>query len=124
MDTYYGFPIDQWEKAKEEVRDILISKAKQQDLITYTDLVTQMTTIRLEPDSYALPRLLWEVTSKECASGRGMLTAIVVHKDDNRPGKGFFEAARSLGKNVSDEDLFWAKEVAFVFNTWGINHSK
>jgi hypothetical protein len=48
--------------------------------------------------------------------GRSMITAIAVHKDDQRPGCGFFVLARKLGRDVSNEDKFWLNEVKRVFH--------
>lgn len=56
------------------------------------------------------PRLrpfLGEISSEEAHAGRGMLTALVVHKHgDYQPGPGFFELARSLGHDTSDVEKF------------------
>jgi len=44
-----------------------------------------------------------------------MITAIVVHKDDHRPGVGFFTLAAELGRDVSDPDKCWLQEMERVF---------
>ena len=36
--TKYGYSIEVWEKAKEEIRQILIQRAKDEDFIFYSDL--------------------------------------------------------------------------------------
>jgi hypothetical protein len=41
-------------------------------------------------------QLLGKISTYEHQQGRPMLTAIVVHKQDNIPGDGFFELARHL----------------------------
>jgi hypothetical protein len=39
-----------------------------------------------------------------------MLTVLVVHKGDVMPGDGFFELARSLGRDVRDREKVWIAE--------------
>jgi molybdopterin synthase catalytic subunit len=60
-------------------------------MMPYSELVTKIQTIHLEPDSYALAAMLGEISSEEDAAGHGMLTVIVVHKyGDMQPGPVFF----------------------------------
>ena len=40
-----------------------------------------------------------------------MLTAVVVHKHDGQPGKGFYELARRLGRTVVEEERTWIEEL-------------
>jgi hypothetical protein len=48
-----------------------------------------------------------------------MLTAVVVHRDNNIPGKGFFELAKELGLQKGEDDLtFFAHELTRVHATW------
>lgn len=64
--------------------------------------------------------LLGKISTYEHQQGRPMLTAIVVHKQDNIPGHGFFELARHLGllSAGQDEVAFFCREVARVHSTW------
>jgi hypothetical protein len=64
--------------------------------------------------------LLGKISTYEHQQGRPMLTAIVVHKQDNVPGHGFFELARHLGllSAGQDELAFFCREVARVHSTW------
>ena len=80
MVTKYGYPVDKWNKAKEEMRKILIERTKVRGMIPYSELITKVRTISLKPESYALAAMLGEISSEEDAAGRGMLTVIVVHK--------------------------------------------
>jgi hypothetical protein len=104
--SQYGYENADWEAAKEEMRSILIERARVggevKGTIPYSDLVNQVTTIHLEPDSYALAAMLGEISSEEDAAGRGMLTVIVVHKEgDMQPGPGFFDLAKRLGRDTT-----------------------
>jgi len=75
-------------------------------MIPYSELVSRIGTICMEPDSYALAHMLGEVSEEEDAVGRGTLSVIVVHKDgDMQPGPGFFQLAKKLGRNTSDKSL-------------------
>jgi len=89
MTTKYGFNIDDWNAAKEEMRQAMIERAKLRGMIPYSDLCKQVTAVTLEPHSYALAAMLGEISADEDAADRGMLTVIVVHKVGNmEPGRG------------------------------------
>lgn len=97
----YGFTDADWGAAKTEMTSILAARAKLRGMIPYSDLVAQVKTIKLEPDSFALAAMLGEISEAEDAAGRGMLTVIVVHKHgDMQPGPGFFDLAKRLGRNT------------------------
>ena len=117
--TRYGFPLDKWEQAREEIRRILIACARKPETIAYSDLLRQVKEIHLEPDSYAVGPILGEVSESEDALGRGMLTVLVVHKGgDTRPGPGFFELAKKLDRDTSDIERCWVEEFTHVLNVW------
>ena len=76
-----------------------------------------MRTIKLEANDYALTAMLDEISTESDAQGRGMLTVVVVHKTgDMRPGPGFFELARKLGRDTSDIDRCWIEEFKHVLS--------
>ena len=110
MNTKYGFTLEQWENAKEEIRNILINVARTEGRITYSDLAARVTSISLQAWSYALAALLGEISKEEDLAGRGMLSVIVVHKEDKKPGHGFFSLAKDLGRDISDKEKFWIDE--------------
>jgi hypothetical protein len=108
MTTKHGYKLEEWETAKEEMRQILIGQAKQGRTIPYSDLAAQIKTIKLPRNSPDLWNMLGEISTKEDAAGRGMLTVFVVHgQGDTLPGAGFFKLAKRLGRDVSDEKAFW-----------------
>jgi len=48
-----------------------------------------------------------------------MLSSLVIHKDGNMPGSGYFECASGLGKFTGQDKLeFWANEVNEVHKYW------
>jgi len=119
MDTKYGYKAEDWKAAKEEMRQILVEQASLRGMIPYSDLVSQIETIRMEPDSFALAHMLGDI-SEEDAAGRGMLSVIVVHRDgDIQPGPGFFQWAKKLGRDTSDKTTCWVEELRRVHKHWG-----
>jgi hypothetical protein len=117
----FGYSQGQWDLAKDEMRRLLVKKARTtgDELISYSQLVAQVRTIRFEANDYALPHMLGEISTEEDALGRGMLTVLVVHQsDDGMPGSGFFDLARQLGRDVSDRERLWAQELARVISVW------
>jgi hypothetical protein len=96
----HGFSESDWRLAKEQARAAMIKRAKLGGTMTYTDLCDPR-----------LAHFLGEISTEEDAAGRGMLTAVVVHKHDRWPGAGFFELAQSLGRRVSDPEKVWIAEL-------------
>ena len=120
MTERYGYDIDDWNAAKEEMRQRLIERAKVRGMIPYSGLVDQVTTNRLEPNAFAFAAMLGEISEQEDTEGRGMPTVIVVHKDgDMQPGPGFFELAGKLGRDTSDILKCWIDELHTVHRVWG-----
>ncbi len=109
----------EWKQVKSEIRDILIKTAKQKSMITYTELVNQVKTFRLEAHDLRLFKLLGEISTTEVSNGKGMISVLVVHKHgDQEPGKGFYELAESLGKDTTNKLKFWSDEFKKVFKDW------
>jgi len=108
-----------WNEAKEEMRQILIEKAKLGELIPFSGLTEKVKRITFNPRSPALATMLGEISEEEDAAGRGMLTVIVVHKHgDMLPGSGFFKLAKTLGRDTSDIEKCWINELKWVFGKW------
>jgi hypothetical protein len=115
----YGYEPDDWEAAKTEMRDALVERATVRGMIPYSALVQTISSINLEPNSFALAAMLGEISTEEDAVGRGMLSVIVVHKDgDMQPGPGFFELAGRLGRDTSDILKCWVEELHRVHRVW------
>lgn len=115
----FGFADAVWTQAREEARAAIAARAKVRGMITYTELVAAIAAIRLEPRDQRLDELLRELSTEENQAGRGMMTALVVHKTgDMEPGPGFFELAERLGATVSNRTTFWIGEVHKVHRAW------
>jgi len=117
----YGLTESQWNKAKSEITKILIERSRVRGMIPYSELVDSLTSVTLEPESYALAKMLGEISTSEDKAGRGMLTVIVVHKyGDMQPGPGFFDLAKRLGKDTSDILKCWVEELNKVHAYWSV----
>jgi hypothetical protein len=119
MSGKYGFTKKEWEEAKEEIRKILIDRAKIEKTIYYSELASQINTIEIAPEEYALHEMLGEITIAEDNAGRGLLSALVIHKEgDGMPGQGFFDLAKKRGRDTSNKLKFWSEELKSVYYYW------
>lgn len=88
-------------------------------MIPYSDLAARIQTVQFEAYDQRLFNLLGEISEEEDASGRGMLSVIVVHKTgDMQPGPGFFELAKQLGRDTTDILECWVEELKKVHAYW------
>lgn len=116
--TTHGYEPGIWEKAKAEAVRELISQAKKESTITYSDLTQRIHSIAFGPRDQSFHYLLYEISKEEDAASRGLLSALVVRKEDGLPGQGFFDLARELGRDVKDPVRIWSDEVKLVFSKW------
>ena len=117
--TTFGYPEIVWAEAKEEAKEILRRIARKKATISYSDLTNEISAIKFEPHGKPFFHFLGEISLDEESAGRGMMTAIVVHKHgDLKPGPGFYDLAQSLGKDVKDLDSTWIGEVNEVYRAW------
>ena len=115
----HGFAESDWQAAKEEARQAMIRRAKVPRTISYSELVSEIRSVKLEPHDARLSHLLGLIAEEESQAGRGMLTVVVVHKTgDQKPGPGFYEMARRLGNAILDEEAFWVSELKRVHSSW------
>lgn len=116
----YGFSQHVWDAAKHEITEVLVERAKVRGAIPYSELVGRVHAINFSAHDPRLFHALGEISTSEAQAGRGMLSALVVHKEgDMQPGPGFFELAKSLGRNTSDVLRFWVEEFKKVHTYWG-----
>jgi hypothetical protein len=81
----------------EETRARLIKAARERSVVLYHPEITGILGID-EPGEHLageLGHLLGEISEDEYMAGRPMLSAVAISAD-NRPGKGFFDFARTL----------------------------
>jgi hypothetical protein len=58
--------------------------------------------------------LLDQISKDEDAAGRGILTALVVLKEEGVPADGFWVSAAELGRDAGDRIACWSDEVKRV----------
>ena len=115
----HGISNEVWNKAKEETRQLLIEEARAQSVIAYSILAAKVQTIPFSERSQLLFEILTEISREEDAAGLGLLSVVVVHKTgDFRPGPGFFNLARSLGRGSKNPDECWVEELKKVYAHW------
>jgi hypothetical protein len=115
LSSTFGHDRGLWELAKDEARRALVNVARSLKLIEYGELTKKIQSIRFDPHGDDFRHFLGQLSWESDAAGAGMITAIVVHKHDQRPGGGFFTLAKRLGRDVSDSEKCWAQEVERVF---------
>ena len=98
------------------VYEEIIKVAQDEDVITYSELASRTGNT---PTGIG-PTILDGINRIENNEGRPLLSAVVVNKNRNIPGDGFFDLAKSLGLQSSGEDnvKFWLKEIHRVYNYW------
>jgi hypothetical protein len=124
MNNPFGYPAKQWTKAKREARDVLVEAARDETVVSYSDLVAEIEAITFDAHDIRLNTLLGQISEDENTAGRGMLSVVVVHKEgDQHPGAGFFEWAEELGYTVNDRDKFWIRMLHDVYSCWRNNRT-
>lgn len=119
METYYNRTKEEWKATREEIKTILIARAKLKKPIPYSELAALITTMPISAEDYALAAMLGEISIEENSFGRGMLSVIVIRKYGSISGPGFFKfAKKELGRDVSDPAKMWVDEFNKVCNSW------
>ena len=108
----FGFTSQAWEQAKLEAICAIVRAGRRGQMISYSELAKQISSIAIEPHSYAMNGLLDQISKEEDAAGRSILTALVVQKEDGAPAEGFWESARDIGRQWTDKDAMWTAEVS------------
>ena len=115
----HGFPEEDWKRAKEQARKIMYEVASRRSTIPYSDLVSGVTAVRMEPHDPRLGHFLGQIAREDDDNGLGLTTVVVVHKQgDQQPGPGFFEMAESQGRLLRDSTMFWIEELNRVHDHW------
>ena len=104
-----------WDAAKNEVLSILREHAPNRRTIAYSELSALIQAIRFDAEGRDFHYLLGEVAEDENRECRGLISCLVVHKNDDRmPGKGFFELCRKYGRTKPDRLGLWIDELERV----------
>jgi len=98
----------------------LIGVARSGNYVTYAEIAPLAGLDMGNPDDRTeIGRLLGEISTFEHQQGRPLLSAIVIHKDNNMPGQGFFNLARELHLYDGSNDLvFFIREFQRFHDHW------
>jgi hypothetical protein len=102
------------------VRDELIVIASAGRTVFYSELAP-LTTYEANSKYFGplIGRELDEINRIEHEQGRPLLSAVVISKEHNLPGTGFFECAKELGHFPGrDQVTFWIHELRRVHSYW------
>ena len=114
-----GYPPEQWDAARAEVREAIVEAARFRRLITYSEVAARVTAIAISAHGPLLAHLLGEVLGEAMEQDGLALTAIVVHSSDQQPGGGFYKEARNNGAVFSDQQEYWVRQVKAIFERYG-----
>ena len=107
------------------IQEQLIQIARRKGLTNYTEAGSWVgLDMSTDVGRILIAQILDKINTDEDSQGHPLLSALVIYKDKDisRPGPGFFQCARGLGRLTDDdEDGFWAKEVTAVHN-WCYPH--
>lgn len=100
----------------------LINAARYRGTLTYKDIAA---ILGIHTPGNHMSRetgwILGEISEDESNQRRPMLSAIVL-TSNGKPGRGFYDLARQLGKlqhdSVEAEEAFWKSEREHVYRTW------
>ena len=108
--------------AWEIVHEYLIKIARAKGTTTYQHIGSLLgLPDRGDYMSNEVGKIIGEISKYEVKHGRPMLSALVVHKSDGKPGQGFFNFAIALGifsPSVMTPEQFWNAEIIRVYQTW------
>src|SRR4051794_17715474 len=96
LDSTFGYSRETWDAAKKEARARLVEIAKKRELIGYKELTEHIRSVGFDYHGPIFRKFLGQLSTEDDAAGKGMLTAVVVHKSDGLPGPGFFKLAKQL----------------------------
>lgn len=118
--SQFGLTDEQWDAAKEEVRQAILDAAYDRRMTWYGEVASKVAAVKLDPHSTLMSHLLGAIFEDEHKAERPALTSIVTHKyGDKEPGTGFYEMARSLGYRFDEPFVFWAQQVQDIFKLHG-----
>lgn len=100
--------------------EILKEVARHGRITYYADISPQFgLDMANQQDRNEIGALLGEISTYEKNQGRPLLSVVVIHRDNNVPGLGFFNLARELNVyNGADDVLFFIQELRRVHDYW------
>lgn len=104
----------------QQIYDKLKAIARAGDITTYSDIAPLANLdMSKQDDRNRIAQILGEISTFEHQNGRPMPSAVVIHKENNIPGQGFFTLANELGIYKQRNDvLFFVNELRCVHDYW------
>ena len=95
----------------EDIYDELVRVARGRDITYYSDVAPIASLdMSTEVGRMRIAQILGEISTSENEVGRPLLSAVVVLKEANMPGSGFFGLAEDLGRYDGTDDLkYWSR---------------
>ncbi|MGI9306945.1 MAG: hypothetical protein ACR2P5_06535 [Gammaproteobacteria bacterium] len=108
-----------------EIRQKMVDAAKNASTLSYGDLFSPYGMDMGYDSQRALAgTFLGEICAEEHNAGRHLLSVLVVHADDKKPGDGFFGLADELGFSINKRSPsnkkteFFVKQLKLVYDYW------
>lgn len=103
------------------LREHLIQLARRRAVTYYADIARffDLDVIRGDGDVARISAELGDLARSEHEGGRPLLPAVVINREFNNPGPGFFTIAEELGRyRGGDELAYWTRELNAVHDYW------
>ncbi len=115
----YGYQERTWQNAKTRIRQGIIDQIRMDHRpLTYSNVVALVSGLFVSPHDWRLHHLLGQISEDEEDAGRGLISAFVVRQGNGRPGNGFFRLAEKRGRDVTDREVCWTREIAHLQEVW------
>jgi hypothetical protein len=112
-------------EAKVQLRAAIHDAARAGRPMSYSDAAKAVTSQPVTPRSPTMSGLLRAILVEDHAQTGLLITAVVVRREDGMPGVGFFQAARKLGyQGTQDRYAFWDARRREVFAHFSTEHSQ
>ena len=110
----------QWTKDTQAVYEEILRVARSRGITYYSD-VAPLAGLNMDSpaDRNHISRILGDISTTEHQGGRPLLSAVVILRDENRPGRGFFSLAQELGLYDGDDVQYWTQELQRVHDWHG-----
>jgi hypothetical protein len=104
----------------EKLHKHLIDVAKAGQVTYYSEIAPMLgLDMSHAPDRDRISQILDGISSHEHQQGHPLLSVVVIHRQDNMPGHGFFTLAERLHvKKEKDNFLFYIQELRSVHDFW------
>ena len=105
----------------EDVAEALESRARRRETVTYNDLADELGLRRVNNlfKGHPLEAFFQQLDAWDAIEGQPFRTALVVHKGDGRPGRGFFdslEVCRATNITEPQEENTWQEELKNLYH--------